>query len=179
MNPQSRVALLTSGRLGLLPFVPYSRKVLIHKGTRTKPAAKPSLAGEHILRKRQADGLDRKDLAGRLGVSDFTLMNWELGRTVIIPVRVMPGICKYLGYNPEPKPNGVGPQLRWKRRALGWTTREAAGRNSVDQSTWETWEKQASWPPYPRYKALLEGFLELPLEQLTSGVRSAAPARAR
>lgn len=157
----------------------YARKALILKGTRTTAAAKPSVTGEHILRKRRAEGLKRKDLAGRLGVSEFTLMNWELGRTETIPANALPGVIDYLGFNPEPKPDRVGPQLRWKRRALGWTTKEAAARNSVDQCTWEAWEKQASWPPYPRYKAFLEAFLELPREQLTSGVRSVAPVRAR
>ena len=67
MNPHSRVALLTSG-LGLLPYVPYTRKVLISKGTRKKPAGVPSTVGEHLLRKRQADGLIRRELAKRLEV---------------------------------------------------------------------------------------------------------------
>ena len=63
-------------------------------------------------------------------------MNWVLGRTKTIPARSMV-ITAYLGYNPEPKPEGIGGQLRWKRRSLGWATLQAARRNSVNQSTWE------------------------------------------
>jgi len=155
--------------------VPYTRKVLIHNGTRTKPAAKPTIVGEHILRKRQTDGLDRKQLSERFRVSEWTLMNWELGRTSTIPARSMPGICSYLEFNPEPKPEGVGPQLRWKRRALGWTTKEAARRNSVDQSTWEAWEALDTWPRYPRFAELLREFIDLPIEQLKLTERCARP----
>lgn len=94
-------------------------------------------------------------------MDEYTLMNWELGRTETIPARSMPAIIAYLGYNPEPRPTQVGAQLRRKRRSLGWTTGEAARGNSVDQSTWETWEKLDRWPAYPRYRKLLEEFLAL------------------
>ncbi|NKE66821.1 transcriptional regulator [Ramlibacter sp. RBP-2] len=151
--------------------MPYTRKVLIFKGTRVKRAGVPTTVGEHILRKRLEDRLDRKQLAPRLGVDEYTLMNWELGRTKEIPARAMPAIVDYLGYNPEPKPEGVGAQLRWKRRALGWTAREAARRNYVDPSTWEAWEKMTGWPAYRRYRVLLEMFLSLPTEELDNPMR--------
>ncbi len=105
------------------------------------------------------DGLTRKELGQRLGVDEFTVMNWELGRTKTVPAGRMPQVIGYLGYNPEPKPEAVGAQLRWKRRSLGWTTEEAARRHSVDQGTWEAWEKLEGWPAYPRHRALLDQFL--------------------
>src|SRR4051794_27834205 len=83
-------------RVALLPFVPYTRKVLIFKGTRVKPAGKPTTPGEHVLKKRLEDGLTRKQVASRLAVDEFTVMNWELGRTKTIPVQAMPAILKYL-----------------------------------------------------------------------------------
>jgi transcriptional regulator with XRE-family HTH domain len=162
-----------------LPYVSYERKVLIHKGTRVKPAGVPGTVGEHILRKRLADRLDRKDLARLLGVDMATIQNWELGRITTVSVRAMPAVIRYLGYNPEPRPEGVGAQLRWKRRSLGWTTREAARRNSVDPCTWEAWETQTDWPKYPRYRALLQEFLTLPSEQLQARVRQVAPPAPR
>ncbi len=170
MNLHSRVA--------FLPWVPYTRKVLILKGTRVKPAGTPGTVGEHVLKKRLEDRFDRKQLAGRFGVDEYTLMNWELGRTKTIPARAMPGIIGYLGYNPEPEPNQIGAQLRWKRRSLGWSIKEAAGRNSVDPSTWEKWERLDGWPVYPRYREFLKGFLEAPSTELTEQVRrvrNAAP----
>lgn len=162
---QSRVAHLQAG-FGLLPYVPYTRKVLIFKGTRVKPAGIPATVGEHILRKRLEDRLDRKQLAPRLGVDEYTLMNWELGRTKEIPAKQIPAIVDYLGYNPEPEPEGVGAKLRWKRRALGWTAREAARRNYVDPSTWEAWERQSGWPAYPRHQKALQAFLNLSADHL-------------
>lgn len=160
-------------RIALLPWVPYTRKVLIFKGTRVKPAGIPTTTGEHVLRKRLEDRLDRKELARRLGVDEFTVMNWELGRTKVIPAQAMRGIIGYLGYNPEPRPPEVGAQLRWKRRSLGWTVQEAARRNSIDPSTWEAWERMPGWPKYPRFKRLLEGFLSLPEEKLVRAIRRA------
>lgn len=166
-------------RVAFLPYVPYTRKVLIHKGTRVKPAGTPVTTGEHILKKRLKDGLTRAELAPRLGVDAFTVMNWELGRTKAVPVKAMPAVLAYLGYNPETTPEGVGAQLRWRRRSLGWTTREAAHRHSVDPSTWGQWEKQEGWPAYPRYRELVAGFLDLPAGQLVGIVRQATKAPSR
>lgn len=165
-------------RVAFLPYVPYTRRVLIFKGTRIKPAGVPATVGEHVLRKRLEDRLDRKQLGVRLGVDEYTLMNWELGRTKIIPARSMPAIAAYLGYNPEPKPEGVGAQLRWKRRSLGWTARQAAKWNLVDPSTWEAWEKVDGWPAYLRCRELLGAFLALPAKELVvRQVRPASPRR--
>jgi transcriptional regulator with XRE-family HTH domain len=158
-----------------LPYVRLARKVLIHKGFQ----GEPQTVGDHVLRKRLEDGLRRKELAARLGVDEFTLMNWELGRTKTIPARAMPGITRFLDYNPEPRPTQIGAQLRWKRRSLGWTTQEAATRNSVDQSTWEAWEKMAGWPTYPRYRGLLEEFLALLPVDLLARIRHVSPAPPR
>lgn len=147
--------------------MPYKRKVLISKGFQ----GTPQTVGEHILKKRLEDGATRKVLASRFQVDEFTVMNWELGRTKTVPVAFMPLVLEYLGYNPEPKPETVGEQLRWKRRSLGWTTAEAALRNSVDQSTWEAWEKLAAWPKYPRFQDFLQEFLDMPNEQLADRIR--------
>lgn len=131
----------------------------------------PKTVGEHLLKKRLEDDLTRKALAGLVGVDKFTVMNWELGRTKTIPAASMQKVIDYLGYNPEPRPVRVGGQLRWKRRGLGWTTEEAARRNSVDQSTWEAWERLDRWPAYPRFREFLQEFLDMPNEQLVGRIR--------
>lgn len=159
--------------------MPYTRKVLIFKGTRVKPAGIPATVGEHVLKKRLEDGLDRKQLATRFGVDECTLMNWELGRTKTIPARAMPGIINYLGYNPEPEPAHFGARLQWKRRSMGWTAAEAARQNSVDQSTWEVWEKRKDWPRYPRYRAFLQEFLSMPDSHLAHRIREVESSKER
>ena len=131
--------------------------------------------GEHVLKKRLEDRLTRKELGVRLEVDEFTVMNWELGRTKTIPAAAMPEIIGYLGYNPEPKPEGVGAQLRWKRRSLGWTAREAASRNSVDPSTWEAWEMLERGPAYPRFRNFLQAFLDMSISELAERTRRASP----
>jgi transcriptional regulator with XRE-family HTH domain len=139
----------------MLPWTPFTRKSLISK----RLAPMPKTPGEHLYQKRLADGCTQADLALQLGVSEFTLLNWERGHTKVIPSESMPAIVAYLGYNPEPRPETVGAQLRWKRRSMGWTIAEAAKRNAVDQSTWEAWEKLDRWPSYPRFRSLLLEFL--------------------
>ncbi len=168
MNLHSRVA--------FLPYVPYTRKVLIFNGARVPAGVSPSSIGEHVLKKRLGDRLTRRVLATRLGTTEHTIMNWELGRSMTIPVKAFPAVVLFLGYNPETKPDRIGPQLRWKRRSLGWTVAQAARRNSVNPSSWEAWEKLDGWPPYPRYRAFLEEFLRLPAEELNCMVRQVAPA---
>jgi transcriptional regulator with XRE-family HTH domain len=163
------------GRVAFLPYVPHTRKVLISKGFK----GEPQTVGEHVLKKRLEDGLTRNELARRFEVDEFTVMNWELGRTKEIPARAMPGIIGYLGYNPEPKPKAVGAQLRWKRRGLGWTARDAARMSCVDPATWESWEKQEGWPRYPRFRDLLQQFLFAPPEELQGQVRQARTAARR
>ena len=138
--------------------------------------------GEHILKKRLVDGLNRKVLACQFGVDETTVLNWEMGHVRSIPAPRIPAVIAYLGYSPEAKPDTVGAQLRWKRRSLGWTTREAARMNSVDPSTWSQWEKLERWPAYPRYRELVETFLREPAEQLVGKVRQvglATPRRGR
>lgn len=152
-------------------LVPYSRKMLIHKVFH----GVPKTFGEQIIRRRLEDGLTQRELGQRFGVDGYTVMNWEKGRTKSVPARLMPVLIAYLGYNPEPEPETVGARLRWKRRSLGWTTAEAARRDSVDQSTWEAWERQDSWPAYPRFHEFLKEFLDLCADQLISRIRRVRP----
>lgn len=127
--------------------------------------------GEHILKKRLEDKLTQKALATRIGVDPITVMNWELGHTKTIPAVSMRRVIDYLGYNPEPRSERIGDQLRWKRRALGWTTTEAARNNSVDPATWQAWERLDRWPAYPRFREFLREFLDMTKEQLISRTR--------
>ena len=149
-----------------MPYVKVTCKSLIKKGFQ----GTPQTVGEHILKKRLEAGLTQKDVAALFGVDCFTILNWEKGHIQTIPATRMSAVIQFLGYNPEPKPDTVGGQLRWKRRLLGWTTKDAAHHNSVDQSTWEAWEKAVGWPRYPRCKKQVTDFLtdadEFPSDRL-------------
>ena len=72
----------------------------------------------------------------------------------------MPGILRFLGYDPYPVPQTLPERMLAKRRAHGWSIADAAKRLGVDEGTWGTWERtgQIKWA---RYRAILETFLAL------------------
>lgn len=47
----------------------------------------------------------------------------------------MPGIIKFLGYDPFPEPQTLGERLAAKRRMLGLSRKELAKRLGVDEET--------------------------------------------
>lgn len=97
-------------------------------------AGTPSSIGEHVLKKRFEDGLTRKELAPRLGVDEFAVTNLKLGRSKTVPVKAMPAISVYWGYNLAPRPDTVGGQIRWKLRSLGWTNRDGRTKRTSGES---------------------------------------------
>jgi transcriptional regulator with XRE-family HTH domain len=66
-------------------------------------------------------------------------MNWETGRFEP-PIRWLPAILRFLGYDPFPPPITVGDRLLHARRQHGWSTSEAARQLGVDRTTWQDWE---------------------------------------
>jgi transcriptional regulator with XRE-family HTH domain len=84
-------------------------------------------------------GLNQKHGAERLGVNPWTIMNWETGHTKP-PIRSLPAIVRFLGYDPFPEPMTVGERLLQKRRERGWAIREAADALGVEPGTWRDWE---------------------------------------
>ncbi len=66
-------------------------------------------------------------------------MNWETGRYQP-PIRSMPAILGFLGYDPFPAPTTLGARLLETRRRNGWSTSTAARHLGVDRATWENWE---------------------------------------
>ena len=100
----------------------------------------PQTFGEHLKKKRLKLGLTQKEAGERLGVTSFTVINWEycLRKPAI---QHIPAICRFLGYDPEPPtPKTLGERLAAKRRELGWAQEEAARKLGVDPSTWSEWE---------------------------------------
>jgi len=113
--------------------------------------------GEHLRHIRLRRKLSQKEAALILGVDADSVLNWEKGRTTP-PVTLMPAILRFLGYDPFPEPVTVSERMLAKRRAMGWTIKEAAERLGVDESTWGQWERTGCIR-WERYRMLLETFL--------------------
>ena len=118
----------------------------------------PVTFGEHLKQRRLALHLTQREACPLLGgIAIETLINWEKGRTTP-PIRSIPHILSFLGYDPFPEPQTLSERMRAKRRKMGWTIKEAAQRLGVDESTWWTWE-QTGVVQWERYRKLLEAFL--------------------
>jgi len=59
----------------------------------------PQTMGEHIKKRRLELGLTQKKVSKMLGVTSFTVLNWEKGKTEPLP-QFMPRIILFLGYVP-------------------------------------------------------------------------------
>ena len=94
-----------------------------------------------VKKKRLELNLTQKQAGERLGVTSFTIINWENGLRKPA-IEHVPAICRFLGYDPEPPtPKTLPERLAAKRRELGWTQRVAAKKLGVDPCTWSDWER--------------------------------------
>ena len=75
----------------------------------------------------------------------------------------MPVLLKFLGYNPFPEPNTLPDRLIAKRRAIGWSIRQAARQLGADPGTWRDWE-QGSVILYRKHRVLVGRLLGWPGE---------------
>ncbi len=119
-----------------MPFLPITLKALIPH----EIGPEPRTLGDHVRRRRLALRLTQRELATRLGVNPWTVLNWEKGRTQP-PSWSVAAILRFLGYDPFPPPRTLAERLLAKRRAMGWSIRKAAQQLGVDPDTWSDWEK--------------------------------------
>jgi transcriptional regulator with XRE-family HTH domain len=113
--------------------------------------------GEHVRKRRLEMKLTQRQVADQLGVNPWTVLNWEKGYTEP-PIEAMASILRWLGYDPCPAPQTLPERIVAKRRAMGWSIREAARQLGVDEGTWGAWERGATVPK-GRFRLLLDGFL--------------------
>ena len=88
----------------------------------------------------QPDHASQEQAAEQLGINPWTVLNWEKGHTEP-PIESMPAITWFLGYDPFPEPKNIPERLLAKRRAMGWSIKEAARQVGVDAGTWGAWER--------------------------------------
>jgi DNA-binding XRE family transcriptional regulator len=79
-------------------------------------------------------GITQKEAARRMGVDQWTVINWEKGRTEPA-VRFVPAIIRLLGYDPIPLGRTFEDRLRAARRRLGLTQVEAGRLAGVSEGT--------------------------------------------
>ncbi|MFN0314181.1 MAG: helix-turn-helix domain-containing protein [Burkholderiales bacterium] len=130
----------------------------------------PQTIGEHIKKRRLELGLTQQEAATRLGVTPFTVLHWETGATKTIPVKAMPGIIAFLGYDPFPKAETIGGQIKAYRRKTGLSLRQFADQLGVDASTIRNWE----WGQVILLRAhreLVANFLDAGVEMLQRTMR--------
>lgn len=81
----------------------------------------------------------------------------------------MPAIIRFLGYDPFPEPKNLPERLLAKRRAMGWSTREAALQVGVDEGTWRAWE-QGGMILYCNHRLLVARLLDLLKGEVDQGM---------
>lgn len=153
--PQNRGEKATKlhGRVAFLPYVRISLKCL--KPRMVVPEA--TTLGDHLRRRRLDLGLTQKAVAKTIGVDSFTLANWEKGKTEPVIIH-MPGILRFLGYDPFPASATLAERLAKKRREQGWSLEQAARWLGVDERTWARWE--SGMPVlFRRHRTLVASFL--------------------
>jgi transcriptional regulator with XRE-family HTH domain len=95
--------------------------------------------GEHIKKRRLDLKLTLKEAGKLLGTDEWSVINWEKGRTVPKVYR-LPAIIRFLGYNPLPKPCTIAERLAAKRLERGWSRKVASRHLEIDVSTLRDWE---------------------------------------
>lgn len=149
-----------------MQFIPLTLKALKPKETDFTPIS----LGGHLKKRRLELKLTQKDTGKRLGVTSFTITNWEHGLRKPA-IQHFPAIGQFLGYDPEPPtPGTLAERLAAKRREFGWTQRVAAQKLGVDPSTWSAWE-QGGTIMSKEYRHLVATFIGLPEATLDSTMR--------
>jgi transcriptional regulator with XRE-family HTH domain len=139
-----------------LQFAPITLKALKPKETDFEPET----LGGHLRKRRLEFRLTQKQAAERLGVTPWTVLNWEKDHTEP-PIESIPAIIRFLGYDPFPEPKNIPERLLAKRRAMGWSIKEAALQLGVDEGTWRNWE-QGGVILYRNHRLLVARLLDLP-----------------
>ena len=101
-----------------------------------------STLGDHLRQRRLLNCQTMKQAGRQMGVTASTIWNWE-NRNAEPALRFLPGIIKFLGYDPMTKPETLADKLIKYRQPRGWTQKEMARRLGVDPGTLARWERLA------------------------------------
>jgi transcriptional regulator with XRE-family HTH domain len=113
--------------------------------------------GDHLQKRRLDLGLQWKEVAEETGTHATNVANWWKGRTRP-GLRLWPGVIRFLSYDPRPRDESLGAQLRRRRETHGWSRAEVATHLGVSGSVlwrWESGQRQ----PKGAYLARVYAFL--------------------
>ena len=113
----------------------------------------------------------QKDVAKLFGITLFTIINWEKGRTEPT-VSNIPTLIQFLGYDPESpvEATSICERLKAWRRDRGITQKEAARSMGVDPSTWSSWEGGGTIVCL-NHRRLVASFLHIPQEMVCTDMK--------
>jgi len=80
----------------------------------------PVTAGDHVRLRRKVLGLSQGEAAKTIGVSRDAVARWETEPRVP-EAHLMPGIIRFLGYDPQPPAQTFPERIYRTRRTLGLT----------------------------------------------------------
>jgi transcriptional regulator with XRE-family HTH domain len=137
--------------------------------------------GEHIKKRRLDLDLTLKETGKLFGTGEWSIINWEKGRTVPKVYR-LPSIIRFLGYNPLPEPRSLPERLVAKRLERGWSRKVASRHWNIDESTLRDWE-QGKIILFRKHRRLLAEVLgiaesELSVEMKARWIAAHGPTRA-
>lgn len=114
---------------------------------------------EHFKAARLKRALTQKEAGAQLGVTEWTVLNWEKGRTTPT-FGDLPKVEAFVGYSLAPPTTTLGERMREYRRKCGLTIRAAAERAGVSADGWSEWER-TSVIKYGRCREAVESMLVL------------------
>lgn len=131
------------------------------RAVKPQPAAFPqalTTLGDWIRKTRLDLGLFQLQVAGRFGVDESTIVNWELNRGQP-EIRYIPMIIEFIGYCPYIPTRSLTRRLEAVRWALGLTRRQLAAMLHTDVSTLDSWARGAH-APTARSQSRIQSFLD-------------------
>ena len=124
----------------LIPALPFCHAELRSPKPKSEHYPKEiSTLGDHIRSRRLGLNLLQGQVAEQIGVGEATITNWERNATTP-PIRYIPAIIQFLGYDPLPAANSFSERLATARQVLGLSQRKMAEKLSVDPATVKGWE---------------------------------------
>ena len=121
---------------------------VVFQALRSKAASYPQkliTLGDHNRARRLELELEQRDVAPLLGLSVFTLLNWERNKREP-ETRSYPRIMEFLGYCPVRYPRTFGERLRLLRTHRGLSLSELADILGIDPGTLGNWERDRRSP---------------------------------
>ncbi len=107
---------------------------------RERPGSHPVSFAEYFKAARLKRALTQKEAGAHLGVTEWTVLNWEKGRTTPT-IADLPTVEAFIGYSLAPTAQSLGERMREYRRRCGLTITEAATSAGVSEDGWAEWER--------------------------------------